>query len=85
MLDKSKARIDTCRDTPNSDKESRMPATDAKSVANRVAESEIEQVAKSASSNEEISEKVKLSIAASRQGRVVSRQKAIERLKKRAS
>lgn len=89
MLDKPKARVNTSLDTPNSSKESRMttasPKRNAAQVVERAAESEIERVAESVSSNEELTERIKLSIAASRQGRVVSRQKAIERLKKRAS
>jgi hypothetical protein len=85
MLDKRKGRTDTCGDTPNSSKESRMPAA---AKAKRVAaesESEVESAAKSISSNEEIGERIKLAILQARQGKVVTRQKAIQRLKKRAS
>lgn len=60
-------------------------AANARQVAEvEVAESEVEREARKISSNRSVRENIKLSLIDSKNGRVLSREKAIERLKKRA-
>lgn len=60
-------------------------AANARHVAEmEVAESEVEREARKISSSRNIRENIKLSIIESKHGQIVSREKAIERLKKRA-
>jgi hypothetical protein len=77
MLDKSKSRVDTCRDTP---KESQVAAS-----AKQVTETEVEYVARRIASDDKVRQRVEVSIRDSHKGRVLTRTEAIQRLKKRAS
>jgi predicted transcriptional regulator len=80
MLDKFKRSSDTCPDTPE---ESRM-ATSPKPTIDVEADTD-ERIVRKISRDPRVIARIKQSIADSENGRVVSRDEATEKLKKRAS